>query len=62
MFECAHGRFVVDRSRPELFEKLHEGDSVVVMYRERIAERRVDKQVVERRCQGYDFLDAEAVR
>lgn len=63
MFECNHGRFVVDRDAPYLFEKLREGDSVTVSFRQLWWVERDSKGVAtSRRLTGLDFLDAEAIR
>lgn len=62
MFECGHGRFVIDRDTPGLFRKLHGGDSVRVAYREVYRERVEGKRVIERALHDYDFVDAEVVR
>lgn len=58
VFECGHGRFVVEDSGQgsrshELWKRLKEGQEVTVTYHEKYIERDGQRQVV-----GYKFIDA----
>lgn len=61
VFRCQHGKFIVegtDAQHKRLWEKMVEGQSVTVSYREKYRVTYEDDKEIERVLTGYNFLDA----
>lgn len=61
VFECPHGTFDVN-DRPDVWQKLHEGDEVEISYREVYEVRNGDDGRPARKLVDLEFVDADPVR
>lgn len=58
VFECQHGTFAIDGNK-ELFQKLHEGVAVDIVYRElNDVTEDADGNVLSAKLADYEFVDA----